>query len=1268
MTKQGMVWRAVAGDGGQPTKADESTGVYNASSTPGGKKKGKGKRGSASKNKSAAGIGQVVSNPATSAAARNSGASRKTSDEYKPPTNNSIVSIEDLVGSASTSRNRQRRQRRYNENTDLANEKSIVEEEDDIDSVAGSADKTYPNPPSKKGPQCEGGPASSSKTGETRKKNIQITDIPWATLPGASGGGQKVAGKRNLASGEVGAGRGGPDRALAAHLIDDSTRSHTEKDGATNGGDNLQAPKKKKFNIEDQAVLSPIARSPISSPHEDDGHQIGKEGEICGRFSSAGAAEQLDGAARQSSKFAPAERTQKARSSNSKQSLVTAGRSDASSKAVQSPRSESEEPAQREKRDESDSAPTTTFAGESKGSKKGEPQQDQKTAAKEKATRRDRPPRTRMSAAARAANAKLRELNDQRNMQKHLDWFKQKFWKTWRSRKYWMDSVKDEIKTQQEWKSMKADKEARSTPGRRKDSSMSMNEDTSRGAGDVNLLDTDPETLEKLPSEAKQLAEFQKIEDFLQRLANRQQLQPRRKQAMEIAFKRIKAAVSDLFGDNVARLELFGSVVNGCATNASDYDCGLRFAENEKTMQELKKRGDISFDSVDGIRVRAGNELAVCVLKKLQDRVKEDPECLKTQLIANAKVPILQVEYRPKEEKFRPSCFDVSITTKAWTFDNSRLLYLYLHMHPKKIVRHLAVLLKEYVKCANLGSAKEGMLSSYSYLLLLIHYLQVVNVLPRLQHPKYWYMGLGSCGPQYNVQKSEHASNAAVSRSSSAHEKMETEQNSVPPPGTYTNNAERSTKSSAVMSENVESQDFFPGPAPGCREGDTYWFFDPETAWDQYCSSGTGGQDEADSPKLSKREQRAVRARLPQADYRALFNLEPVGAEAGGPDLLQLFYGFFQYYSQEMDWSVAPSMVPRHMISVSNLSSKTRLAEYRRDLEEELREAKLAEKALLAKQREEEEEETAGAAAGGADEQKQEGLQSDPTEGESAENASVSDTEESTTAKPSSKTVEETEVEAPRLLAISKPSGAFGKSAAFVNLGLVSQKDEASAPRSQKADDEEKMPSADEGQHESPLIGKESSDRSADTVTKNEDAAQEKPRKESKTVSLKHPQLGSYFVPKSLFRTSDSLQSGSTVSPATEHRSVGDGGVEAMTEAANVPPTDGSTTTSAPAAFTTKSVENDPVELETLRHRFVDDLIDEFCPVRSRKNDWHFMIEDPIQPDRFLGMNDYNFRNWFLVCTNSTCKNLKKKSLQLADVEKVFKYHWKYQTLISQHP
>lgn len=65
--------------------------------------------------------------------------------------------------------------------------------------------------------------------------------------------------------------------------------------------------------------------------------------------------------------------------------------------------------------------------------------------------------------------------------------------------------------------------------------------------------------------------------------------------------------------------------------------------------------------------------------------------------------------------------------------ENTRLLKTYTQIDPR--VSELGYMIKYLVKVCDIGDAKSGTLSSYAYILMLIHFLQQIDpsVLPVLQ-------------------------------------------------------------------------------------------------------------------------------------------------------------------------------------------------------------------------------------------------------------------------------------------------------------------------------------------------------------------------------------------------------------------------------------------------------------------------------------------------------------------------------------------------------
>lgn len=147
-------------------------------------------------------------------------------------------------------------------------------------------------------------------------------------------------------------------------------------------------------------------------------------------------------------------------------------------------------------------------------------------------------------------------------------------------------------------------------------------------------------------------------------------------------------------------LLLFGSVANGFGLRTSDIDVtclrreGATAAKEEAEVQEPE-----------------------AILRECwQPVLSEHPRFAVTEEVLNAKVPILKVQY--------DTCLDIDLSCQnVQAVQNTKLLRAYAGMHPR--VRELGIAVKLWAKAAQVCGACRGHLSSYTFTLLTIYYLQV---------------------------------------------------------------------------------------------------------------------------------------------------------------------------------------------------------------------------------------------------------------------------------------------------------------------------------------------------------------------------------------------------------------------------------------------------------------------------------------------------------------------------------------------------------------
>ena len=152
-------------------------------------------------------------------------------------------------------------------------------------------------------------------------------------------------------------------------------------------------------------------------------------------------------------------------------------------------------------------------------------------------------------------------------------------------------------------------------------------------------------------------------------------------------------------------LTVFGSSVNGFAFTKSDLDISMSFTD------------DRSPDSVD----------QVAVLKDVHGKLEQLNWIVDAQDITSAKVPIIKFTHAKTKLEA-----DISLYNTLGQ-ENTRLLRFYSIIDSR--VKVLGYIVKYFAKTCGIGDASRGSLSSYAYILMLLHYLQQCKppVIPVLQ-------------------------------------------------------------------------------------------------------------------------------------------------------------------------------------------------------------------------------------------------------------------------------------------------------------------------------------------------------------------------------------------------------------------------------------------------------------------------------------------------------------------------------------------------------
>lgn len=171
--------------------------------------------------------------------------------------------------------------------------------------------------------------------------------------------------------------------------------------------------------------------------------------------------------------------------------------------------------------------------------------------------------------------------------------------------------------------------------------------------------------------------------------------------------ERIELAVRCIDG---ASVRAFGSAVNGFGDAASDVDVVLA-AKKRAALQGLGITGKVS-----------NRDLAPRCLLALQSHLREQGFRI-TERVMHAKVPILKMKFKNQE------C-DLSMNNLLPVF-NSRLLKAYADIDGRVV--EITRIVKSWARRHEIHGAQYGHLSSYSFSLMVIFYMQVRGALPCLQ-------------------------------------------------------------------------------------------------------------------------------------------------------------------------------------------------------------------------------------------------------------------------------------------------------------------------------------------------------------------------------------------------------------------------------------------------------------------------------------------------------------------------------------------------------
>jgi len=223
-------------------------------------------------------------------------------------------------------------------------------------------------------------------------------------------------------------------------------------------------------------------------------------------------------------------------------------------------------------------------------------------------------------------------------------------------------------------------------------------------------------------------------EEALTRMAADLRPDPEALKHLEDAKDLVARLVDHVFPGH--RPEYFGSAVNGFATKASDLDCVIQLqpaviAELLESVEDPSPESHgfkLGGENGDGV-LRRGKAVAVQAAKSLEKALLTNPASqalglVSKEVISDARVPLL------KCVSSQGVSVDISFNNLLPLY-NSQLLLAYSKLDAR--VTSLGRLVKHWARARCVNDVLEGTISSYTYVLLLIHYLQRVGLVPNLQ-------------------------------------------------------------------------------------------------------------------------------------------------------------------------------------------------------------------------------------------------------------------------------------------------------------------------------------------------------------------------------------------------------------------------------------------------------------------------------------------------------------------------------------------------------
>mmetsp|Transcript_2023 Transcript_2023/g.2281 ORF Transcript_2023/g.2281 Transcript_2023/m.2281 type:complete len:1010 (+) Transcript_2023:90-3119(+) len=208
---------------------------------------------------------------------------------------------------------------------------------------------------------------------------------------------------------------------------------------------------------------------------------------------------------------------------------------------------------------------------------------------------------------------------------------------------------------------------------------------------------------------------------------NNDQVVSAHKTCLEYLHRELTTVLSRRYCD--VNLTVYGSFLSGLSLGKSDVDISLHMPQ----LLNLKK---------DHSRSRINDQTYQQKLKKIVYRVKDTitqqgrGSFFNTAAVPYARVPVVKGTFRPRKHQCPGEAlnFDICFLNDI-AVANSNLLREYSLIDER--VRMLMLSVKSWAKTENIGSAAENTLSSYTWMIMVIFYLQCIGFVPVLQCPRF---------------------------------------------------------------------------------------------------------------------------------------------------------------------------------------------------------------------------------------------------------------------------------------------------------------------------------------------------------------------------------------------------------------------------------------------------------------------------------------------------------------------------------------------------